>query len=119
MVSESIRNLVAYVVDGRESPGAIGEAIALLGGRDMRVVAINLLGWMGAQTRLNRRHSLRIDKDYAWCHNLKELVDTHQFLSDVIEHNRDTIMFHHSLADQDVFDASDYVNANYRPALMK
>lgn len=59
----------------------------------LRVVAIKLLGWLKSQHQTGRQKPLALNKKFEWCNDLKKLISSEIFFSDVLMVDGDSLDF--------------------------
>jgi hypothetical protein len=112
-----MRPVIVELVDFVEkmTPGAIlAPAVGRIGEKEVRVVAIKLLGWLKERAREGRQLWLAFKKSYPWCQNLLLLLETPP-VAELFEVDGNRIDFHDNIEVDERQEIEKYVDLGYKP----
>jgi hypothetical protein len=117
--SHSVDDLLGFVNANASTATQINLAIAEIGRRQVRVVAIKLLKWMKSQHRIGKLWPLELEEKHECCRNLLHLIQSQAFAADVIYTKDTTIVFRPELNENEVNAMLAVVDAGFQPPLMR
>ncbi len=119
MPNQTVADLLRFVNAGASTATQISPAIAEIGRKQVRVVAIKLLSWMKSQHRIGKLWPLELLEKFEWCRNLLHLMQKQAFASDLIHATDTTVVFLPELNEDQVKTLLAFVDAGYQPQLMR
>lgn len=112
-----VEMLVTYVDTGQVASTSMRDAEVLIGSDRLRVVSIKLLSWMKSQHRMGKLRRLQLEKEHAWCEDLRQLMGSTAMLDNVLEIQDHSLDFAAALADESRAELCAAADQSYSPPL--
>lgn len=113
-----VHDLVGFVESGN-TPPSLSQNNNTIGSRSLRVVAINLLGWLKSRAKFPNERPLTLRSDFEWCANLRTLMSSSPELSAMFQIDGDAFNFSSAVPQAQQREIEQFVNQNYRPPLFR
>ncbi len=111
-----IKDLLDYVNNDKSTVPA-SKICDRLDQSELRVIVFNILGWLKFQKRWHKDRPLELKSEFAWCRNLRALLDDNEPMRSLFEISENQLDFRSEIDEATRESIRSIVDAGYNPKI--